>query len=161
MLSDGEMIQRRNIHHTASDSAPFSAYFLWLPWLARHVGRLIANARLEFSLSRSKDGLLKISNRERMTISHLAPQSRLGICLATRHSPPACPESRRFHPEPPRALNHPRKFRSRLAPSDFTPLAPHHLCKTLLVTSHLIYCRAIRIPRKPLKTSDIRISNRR
>jgi hypothetical protein len=89
MLSDGEMIQRRNIHHTASDSAPFSAYFLWPPWLARHVGRLIANARLEFSLSRSKDGLLKISNRERMTISHLAPQSRLGICLATRHSPPA------------------------------------------------------------------------
>ena len=61
MLSDGEMIQRRNIHHTASDSAPFSVYFL------------IANARLEFSLSRSKDGLLKISNRERMTISHLAP----------------------------------------------------------------------------------------
>ena len=117
MLSDGEMIQRRNIHHTASDSAPFSAYFLWPPWLARHVGRLIANARLEFSLSRSKDGLLKISNRERIAISHLAPQSRLGICLAT-----------------------------------------HHLAR---VTRSLIYCGAIRIPRKPLKTSDIKMSNRR
>jgi hypothetical protein len=36
-LSDEEMVQRRNMHHTPSDSAPFSAYFL------------IANARLEFS----------------------------------------------------------------------------------------------------------------
>jgi len=48
--------------------------------------------------------------------------------------------------------------------SDSAPL----MRKTFLVTSHsslvtlsLIYCGAIRIPRKPLKTSDIQISNRR
>jgi len=28
MLSDGEMVQRRNMRHTASDSAPLSVYFL-------------------------------------------------------------------------------------------------------------------------------------
>ena len=28
MLSDGDMFQRRNMHHTASDSAPLSVYFL-------------------------------------------------------------------------------------------------------------------------------------
>src|ERR1700746_388901 len=104
-LSDEGRAPRRNMHQTASDSAPSRVYFL------------IANARLEFSLSHSKDGLLKISNRERIAISHLAPQSRLGICLAT-----------------------------------------HHLAR---VTRSLIYCGAIRIPRKPLKTSDIKMSNRR
>ena len=59
MLSDEEMVQRRNMHHTASDSAPLSVYFL------------IANARLEFSISRSKESLLKIPNRERIAILHL------------------------------------------------------------------------------------------
>jgi len=59
MLSDETRVQRRNMHDTASDSAPFSVYFL------------IANARLEFSISHSKDGLVKISNRERIAIFHL------------------------------------------------------------------------------------------
>jgi hypothetical protein len=56
MLSDGDMVQRRNMHHTASDSAPLSVYFL------------IANARLEFSVNLTKDSPLKISNRERIAI---------------------------------------------------------------------------------------------
>jgi len=73
MLSDGEMIQRRNMDHTASGSMRLGVYFL------------IANARLEFRLSHRKDSLLKMSYRERIAISHLAPQSRLGICLATHH----------------------------------------------------------------------------
>jgi len=59
MLSDEEMVQRRNMHHTASDSAPLSVYFL------------IANARLEFQLTYRKDSPLKISNRERIAIFHL------------------------------------------------------------------------------------------
>jgi hypothetical protein len=42
---------------------------------------LIANTRLEFGLSRRKISLLRISNRERMTIFH----SALGFSLATRH----------------------------------------------------------------------------
>jgi hypothetical protein len=58
-LSDEGRAHRRNMHHTASDSAPLSVYFL------------IANARLEFSLSQSKDSLLKIPNRERIAIFHL------------------------------------------------------------------------------------------
>jgi len=58
-LSGEEMVQRRNLHHAASDSAPLSVYFL------------IANARLEFSVSHSKDSPLKIPNRERIAISHL------------------------------------------------------------------------------------------
>ena len=64
MLSDEEMVQRRNMHHTASDSAPLSVYFL------------IANARLEFSISRSKESLLKIPNRERIAILHLRCAAR-------------------------------------------------------------------------------------
>ena len=64
MLSDEEMVQRQNMHHTASDSAPFSVYFL------------IANARLEFSLSHRKDSPLRIPNRERIAISHLRSPAR-------------------------------------------------------------------------------------
>src|ERR1700719_2441841 len=59
MLSEETRVQRRNMHGITSDSTPFSVCFL------------IANARLEFSLSHSKDGLLKISNRERIAIFHL------------------------------------------------------------------------------------------
>jgi len=59
MLSDEEMVPGRNMHHTASDSAPLSVYFL------------IANARLEFRLSHRKDSPLKISNRERIAILRL------------------------------------------------------------------------------------------
>src|ERR1700747_2948220 len=76
MLSDGDMLQRRNMHHTASDSALLSVYFL------------IANARLEFRLSR-KDNPLKISNRERIAILHprshgLARKGRRArMCLST------------------------------------------------------------------------------
>ena len=56
MLSDGDMVQRRNMHRTASDSAPLSVYFL------------IANARLEFSVNHRKDSPLKISNRKYFAI---------------------------------------------------------------------------------------------
>jgi hypothetical protein len=65
MLSDEEMVQRRNMHHTASDSAPFSVCFL------------IANARLEFSVSHRKDSPLKIPNRERIAIFHLVFRGRV------------------------------------------------------------------------------------
>jgi hypothetical protein len=43
---------------------------------------LIANPRLEFPLSHRKQTHLRISNRERMTIFHLAPSS-----LVTHHPP--------------------------------------------------------------------------
>jgi len=59
MLSDGEMVQRRKMHFNASDSTPFSVHFL------------IANARLEFSVSHRKDSPLRIPNRERIAILHL------------------------------------------------------------------------------------------
>jgi hypothetical protein len=73
-LSDEGMVQRWNMHDTASDSAPFSVYFL------------IANARLEFSLSHSKDGLVEISNRERIAIFHLHSRA-----LARKgRQPPRC-----------------------------------------------------------------------
>src|ERR1700726_459403 len=72
MLSDEEMVQRGNLHHTASDSAPFSVYFL------------IANARLEFSLSHRKDSPLKIPNRERIAISHLRSPAR-HLCTHARY----------------------------------------------------------------------------
>ncbi len=77
MLSDGEMIQRRNMQHTAFDSAPLSVYFL------------IANARLEFSLSHSKDSPLRIPNRERIAIFH--PRSHIKIQkVAERATRVAC-----------------------------------------------------------------------
>jgi len=77
MLSDEEVVQRRNMHHTASDSAPLSVYFL------------IANARLELMLSHSKDGPLKMSNRERIAILRLRSHGlarkgrRARMCLST------------------------------------------------------------------------------
>jgi hypothetical protein len=90
-LSDEEMVQRRNMHHTPSDSAPFSAYFL------------IANARLEFSANYRKDSPLKISNRERIAIFH--PHSHMkvqGRGARGANMPLACPEEacrRRRAPE--------------------------------------------------------------
>jgi hypothetical protein len=42
--------------------------FPWPPWLAGRGGRLIANARLKFSLTHRKISQLKISNRERIAI---------------------------------------------------------------------------------------------
>jgi hypothetical protein len=48
----------------------------WPPWPARCGGRLIANARLKFSLSHRKISQLKISNRERIAIFQLAFQHR-------------------------------------------------------------------------------------
>src|ERR1700719_2724238 len=77
MLSDEEMVAGRNMHHTASDSAPLSVYFL------------IANARLEFRLSHRKDSPLKISNRERIAILRLRSHGlarkgrRTRMCLST------------------------------------------------------------------------------
>jgi hypothetical protein len=50
--------------------------FPWPPWPARRGGRLIANARLKFSLSHRQISLLKISNRERIAIFQLAFQHR-------------------------------------------------------------------------------------
>jgi hypothetical protein len=56
--------------------------FPWPPWPARRgrparrFGRLIANARLKFSLSHRKISLLKISNRERIAIFQLTFQHR-------------------------------------------------------------------------------------
>ena len=71
MLSDEEMVQQRNMHHAASDSALLSVYFL------------IANARLEFSVSHRKDSPLKIPNRERIAISHLRSAAR-HLCTHAR-----------------------------------------------------------------------------
>jgi len=85
-LSGEEMVQRRNLHHAASDSAPLSVYFL------------IANARLEFSVSHRKDNPLKIPNRERIAIFH--PRSHVKV--QGRGAPLACPEEdhrRRRAPE--------------------------------------------------------------
>jgi hypothetical protein len=54
------------MHNAASDSAPLTAEFL------------IANARLKFELSCSKESPLKISNRERIAIFHSNLRVRLG-----------------------------------------------------------------------------------
>ena len=56
------------------------------PW-PRSDGRLIENARLRFDLSPSRISQLKISNRERMAISHPAPSPARLSLLATRHLP--------------------------------------------------------------------------
>jgi len=64
-LSDEEMVERRNMRHTASDSTPLSVHFL------------IANARLEFDVNHRKDSPLKISNRERIAIFH--PRSHVKV----------------------------------------------------------------------------------
>jgi hypothetical protein len=73
MLSDEEMVQRRNMYDTACDSAPLSVYFL------------IANARLEFSVSHRKDSPLKIPNRERDR--DFAPAERRTASTHTRAMP--------------------------------------------------------------------------
>jgi hypothetical protein len=53
---------------------------------ARRFGRLIANARLKFSLSHRKISLLKISNRERIAIFQLAFQHRKSWPSPNRHA---------------------------------------------------------------------------
>jgi len=75
MLSGGEMIQRRNMDHTASGSMRLGVYFL------------IANARLECRLSHRKDSLLKISNRNgsRFLISLRNRASEFVLPLITWH----------------------------------------------------------------------------
>jgi len=90
-LSDEGMVQRRNPHHTASDSASLSVYFL------------IANARLEFSVNHRKDSPLKISNRERIAIFQPRSHVKLhGRGARGANMPLACPEEdhrRRRAPE--------------------------------------------------------------
>ena len=55
-LRDGEAVRRRDMHHAADDCAPLSGEFL------------IANPRLTFGVSCTKNRVLKISNRERIAI---------------------------------------------------------------------------------------------
>ena len=90
-LSDEEMVERRNMRYTVSDSTPLSVHFL------------IANARLEFDVNHRKDSPLKISNRERIAIFHPHSHIKLQGCRARGANVPlACPEEdhrRRRAPE--------------------------------------------------------------
>ena len=115
---------------------------------------LIANARLEFNVSHSKQNLLKISNRERIAIFHPRFHPLAQKARATTRPPKVQPRFR------PLQKNRDSYFDSH----PFRPVPPAYLlagardlrslvaCRSSLVTGFLIYRTAIRNPCKALKT---------
>jgi hypothetical protein len=126
-LSAATRAQRTNPVLRSSSQSPASSF-----------QNLIANPELEFSVSHRKDSLLKISNRKYFAI--FASTVTGGDSHAARETihPPL--EAARIFPAP-LALLHLRKLKlSRDAVAGWRN------------TEFLIYCAAIRNPRKALKT---------
>jgi hypothetical protein len=121
-LSGGEMVQRPTLH-PAADPKALRAFFSWPPCHARHRGRLIANAQLEIDLTPTNEDLLKIPNRKWTRVLRAPWRIAISRSGFSRHAP-----------------------RLSLIPSY---LATHH---SPLIIAFLIYCPAIRNPRKRLKT---------
>jgi hypothetical protein len=79
--SAARAVERETSAFAASSlSFPASLQEPWLPWPARHGGRLIANARLESPATVRKQSIGTRPNRKWIAIFHFAP-------LATHHLP--------------------------------------------------------------------------
>ena len=103
-LSDAEMVQRRNTHHPASnsnlESQASSLQNPWPPRPARLIGRLIANVRLDFELTRKKESLLKIAlvaiATNRKFVSTFCFARSAGLCVGSNTLPGTTTHSSTF-----------------------------------------------------------------